>query len=306
MPREAFGSDFAFLARAELLSFEEITRLAGLFAGRGVTKLRLTGGEPLLRRELPVLVGMLSKLDGIDDIALTTNGSLLAARAGELAAAGLSRVTVSLDALDDETFAAMNGVNVKVARVLAGIEAAAAVGLGPIKVNMVVKRGVNEHAVLEMAEYFRDHGHTLRFIEYMDVGNTNHWSLDEVVSATEIRDMITARWPLQPVESSYPGEVATRYRYADGAGEIGLISSVTQPFCGACTRARLSADGTLFTCLFASAGHDLRALLRDGAPDSTINEALDVIWATREDRYSELRTPTGTSEPKVEMSFIGG
>jgi GTP 3',8-cyclase len=260
----------------------------------------------LLRRDLPTLVRMVASVDGIDDVALTTNGSLLAARARQLADAGLTRVTVSLDALDDATFAAMNGVSFKVARVLAGIEAAAEAGLAPVKVNMVVKRGVNEHAILEMAEYFREHGHPLRFIEYMDVGNTNSWQLAEVVSAQEIHDQLNARWPLEPAEPGYPGEVAARYRYADGAGEIGLISSVTQPFCGACTRARLSADGKLYTCLFAAAGHDLRALLRTGVDDAQIAARIQAIWGARQDRYSELRAPGGSSRPKVEMSYIGG
>lgn len=306
MPREVFGPGFQFMARSELLSFEEITRLAGLFAAQGVTKLRLTGGEPLLRRDLPKLVAMLAALDGINDIALTTNAALLAARAEQLAAAGLTRVTVSLDALDDQTFAAMNGVEFPVAKVLAGIEAAAAAGLTPVKVNMVVKRGVNDHAIGPMAEYFREHGHTLRLIEYMDVGNSNHWRLDEVVAAAEIHAQIDARWPLEPVGPNYPGEVAARYRYADGAGEIGLISSVTQPFCGACTRARLSADGKLYTCLFAGAGHDLRAVLRSGAGDAEVAAELARIWGARADRYSELRSARTAAAPKVEMSYIGG
>jgi GTP 3',8-cyclase len=306
MPRESFGPDFAFLPRAELLTFEEITRLAGLFAADGVNKLRLTGGEPLLRRELPRLVAMLAAIDGIDDLALTTNGSLLAARATQLADAGLTRVTVSLDALDDQTFAEMNDVRFGVERVLAGIEAATAAGLGPVKVNMVVRRGVNEHSVLPMAEYFRDQGQILRFIEFMDVGNSNHWVRSEVVPSTEIRDLIDARWPLAPVDRSYRGEVAERYRYLDGKGEIGLISSVTQPFCGACSRARLSADGKLYTCLFADAGHDLRGPMRAGASDPEISSQIQRIWTSRVDRYSELRAPGGSSQPKVEMSYIGG
>jgi cyclic pyranopterin phosphate synthase len=291
MPRESFGPDFEFLPRAQLLSFEEITRLARLFAAEGVNKLRVTGGEPLLRRELPLLVGMLVAIDGIDDLALTTNGSLLAARAGQLADAGLSRVTVSLDALDDQTFSAMNDVRFGVERVLAGIQAAADAGLGPVKVNMVVKRGVNEHSVLPMAEYFREQGHILRFIEFMDVGNSNHWSRSEVVPSTEIRDLVGARW---------------RYRYLDGQGEIGLISSVTQPFCGACSRARLSADGKLYTCLFADAGYDLRGPMRSGADDSELSRQIQRIWTSRGDRYSELRAPGGSVQPKVEMSYIGG
>jgi cyclic pyranopterin phosphate synthase len=239
-------------------------------------------------------------------VALTTNGSLLARHAQALVNAGLSRVTVSLDALDDATFAAMNGAGTKVAVVLAGIEAAAGAGLTPLKVNMVVKRGVNDHAVLAMAEHFRNSGHTLRFIEYMDVGTTNHWQRDEVVPSAEVLAALDARWPLKRVAPSYPGEVASRYRYRDGGGEIGLISSVTQPFCGACTRARLSADGRLYTCLFSATGHDLRAPLRDGAGDAQIEAALRSIWTTRIDRYSEHRSAARSHEPKVEMSFIGG
>ncbi len=306
MPREVFGPDFAFLPRTELLSYEEITRIVRLFAAEGVTKVRLTGGEPLLRRNLERLVEMLASIDGIADIALTTNGSLLARRAQVLADAGLSRVTVSLDALDDETFTAMNGVRVKVATVLDGIEAAASAGLAPIKVNMVVKRGLNEHAVVDMAGHFRAAGHTLRFIEYMDVGNTNNWQLDEVVSSAEILAMLQEHWPLEPVKPNYPGEVASRYRYLDGAGEIGLISSVTQPFCGGCTRARLSADGRLYTCLFTALGQDLRAPLRTGASDTELGEVIRGIWTARSDRYSEDRSAGGGDGPKVEMSYIGG
>ncbi|HEX3802290.1 MAG TPA: GTP 3',8-cyclase MoaA [Solirubrobacteraceae bacterium] len=306
MPREVFGPDFAFLPRTELLSYEEITRLVRLFAAEGVTKVRLTGGEPLLRRNLEGLVEMLASIEGITDIALTTNGSLLARRASVLAEAGLSRVTVSLDALDDETFTAMNGVRVKVATVLDGIETAASAGLGPVKVNMVVKRGVNDHAVVEMAAHFRAAGHTLRFIEYMDVGNTNNWKLDEVLSSAEILGMLQEHWPLEPVEPNYPGEVASRYRYLDGAGEIGLISSVTQPFCGGCTRARLSADGQLYTCLFTGRGHDLRAPLRGGVSDIELGAAIRGIWTARSDRYSEARSARRGDEPKVEMSYIGG
>ncbi|WP_249009185.1 GTP 3',8-cyclase MoaA [Conexibacter sp. DBS9H8] len=306
MPQEVFGPGFAFLPRAELLSFEEITRIARAFARHGVTKLRLTGGEPLLRRDLPDLIRMLVAIEGIVDVALTTNGSLLAARAAELAAAGLHRVSVSLDALDDPTFAAMNGVSVKVARVLAGIDAAAAAGLAPVKVNMVVQRGVNEHALLPMAACFRERGHTLRFIEYMDVGSTNAWQLEEVVPAAEIRDRIHARWPLEPVDAAYPGEVAARYRYRDGAGEIGLITSVTQPFCGSCSRARLSADGRLYTCLFTAVGHDLRGPLRAGVDDDELDAQISRIWRARTDRYSEQRASGQGHHAKVEMSYIGG
>jgi cyclic pyranopterin phosphate synthase len=306
MPADAFGRDHAFLPRSELLSFEEIARVARLFASHGVSKIRLTGGEPLLRRELERLVEMLVANDDITDIALTTNGAMLAAKAASLSDAGLTRVTVSLDALDDEAFGAMNDVGFPVARVLAGIEAAAAAGLAPVKVNMVVRRGVNDRCVVAMADYFRDRGHTLRFIEYMDVGSTNGWSMEDVVPAAEIHDAIDAVWPLQPLAPSYPGEVATRYRYRDGAGEIGLIASVTQPFCGGCTRARLSADGRLYTCLFAAHGHDLRALLRSGASDRQLAEALRSTWMTRNDRYSEARTKATARRPKVEMSYIGG
>jgi cyclic pyranopterin phosphate synthase len=306
MPQEVFGPGFQFMPRAELLSFEEIARLARLFAQAGVTKIRLTGGEPLLRRDLARLIEMLAGIDGIADVALTTNGSLLAARARQLADAGLSRVTVSLDALDDVTFGAVNGVRFRVERVLAGIEAAHSAGLTPVKVNMVVKRGLNDHAILGMAEYFRDHGHTLRFIEFMDVGNSNGWRMDAVVPSREVHQLIDARWPLAPVDPNYAGEVAARYRYRDGAGEIGLISSVTQPFCGACMRARLSADGRLYTCLFAADGHDLRAPLRGGEDDAQISARIQGLWGARTDRYSELRTEATAAAPKVEMSYIGG
>jgi cyclic pyranopterin phosphate synthase len=287
MPREVFGPDFAFLPRSELLSFEEITRLVTLFAAEGVTKVRLTGGEPLLRRDLAQLVGMIAAVEGISDIALTTNGVLLPRHAGDLADAGLTRVTVSLDALDDTTFAAMNGVGFKVSAILAGIDAVAAAGLAPAKVNMVVERGVNDHAVLPMAEYFREHGNTLRFIEYMDVGTTNGWRLDKVVPSAEILATLEGRWSMEAVPAAYAGEVANRYRYRDGAAEIGLISSMTQPFCGACTRARLSADGILYTCLFAASGHDLRGALRGGADDATLRGMLRSTWSARADRYSE-------------------
>jgi cyclic pyranopterin phosphate synthase len=306
MPKEVFGRDHAFLPRSALLSFEEITRLARLFAAEGVTKVRLTGGEPLLRRDLERLVAMLAAIDGITDIALTTNGAALAAKAQTLKDAGLSRVTVSLDALDDETFAAMNDVGFPVARVLDGVQAAADAGLRPVKINMVVKRHVNDHAILAMAERFRHSGHILRFIEYMDVGTTNGWRLDDVISAEEIHRTIDAQWPLEPLCPHYPGEVANRYRYRDGAGEIGLIASVTRPFCGNCTRARLSADGKLHTCLFATRGHDLRDLLRAGATDHELAQQLRGIWGARADRYSEARTAQTAPLPKVEMSYIGG
>jgi cyclic pyranopterin phosphate synthase len=306
MPKEIFGRDYAFLPRAELLSFEEITRLARVFAEQGVTKVRLTGGEPLLRRDLERLVETLAGISGIGDVALTTNGTALAAKAQVLKNAGLSRVTVSLDALDDETFGAMNDVSFPVARVLAGIDAAAEAGFSPVKVNMVVKRGANDHAIVPMADYFRNSGHILRMIEFMDVGTTNGWCLDDVVSAAEIRNTIHASWPLEPLAANYPGEVANRYRYRDGAGEIGLIASVTQPFCGGCTRARLSAEGKLHTCLFANHGHDLRAILRSGATDQELAERLRAIWTARADRYSEVRSAKTAPTQKVEMSYIGG
>ncbi len=306
MPKEVFGRDFAFLPRAELLTFEEITRLARAFARDGVSKIRLTGGEPLLRRDLERLIAMLATVDGITDIALTTNGSALEAKARTLKDAGLTRVTVSLDALDDMTFAAMNDVRFPVARVLAGIRAAASVGLDPVKVNMVVRRGVNDHCIVEMAERFRGSGHMLRFIEYMDVGTTNGWLMDDVVPAADILATINRRWPLEPIGANYPGEVASRYSYRDGAGEIGLIASVTQPFCGACSRARLSADGKLYTCLFAVRGHDLRTLLRDGLSDEQLQVRLRSIWAKRADHYSELRRAHTIRRSKIEMSYIGG
>ncbi|MGH3031377.1 MAG: GTP 3',8-cyclase MoaA [Gaiellaceae bacterium] len=305
MPRDVFGRDYAFLPRAELLTFEEIERLARVFASRGVEKIRLTGGEPLLRRDLDTLVAMLARISGLD-LTLTTNGVLLPAKAQALADAGLKRVTVSLDSLDDDVFRAMNDADVPVARVLAGIDAAQAAGLGPVKVNTVVKRGLNEESVLPLAHHFRGTGVVLRFIEFMDVGTTNGWRLDEVVPAAEIVAAIDAEWPLEAVEPDYRGEVARRYRYRDGDGEIGLIASVTQPFCRDCTRARISADGTLYTCLFASSGHDLRAPLREGATDGELAAAIDEIWGRRADRYSEIRLAETPPRPRVEMSYIGG
>jgi cyclic pyranopterin phosphate synthase len=305
MPKEVFGRDYKFLERRELLSFEEIDRLARAFVRHGVEKIRLTGGEPLVRRDLERLVSMLAQADAGLDLTLTTNGALLAAKAETLRAAGLTRVTVSLDSLDDEVFRAMNDVDFPVASVLAGIDAAAAAGL-PVKVNMVVKRGANESSVLPMARRFHGSGHILRFIEYMDVGSTNGWRMDDVVPAAEIVAAIGAELPLDPVEPNYPGEVAKRWRYRGGGGEIGVIASVTQPFCGGCTRARLSAEGRLYTCLFATRGHDLRALVRGDASDDELDEAVGRIWAARGDRYSELRTKATADEPKVEMSYIGG
>jgi cyclic pyranopterin phosphate synthase len=306
MPREAFGPDHAFLPRAEILDFDEIERVVRSAVVLGVRKVRLTGGEPLVRKGLEGLVARLATLEGIDDLTLTTNGSLLAARANALAESGLHRVTVSLDALDDETFGRMNDVGFPVARVLDGIAAAKRAGLGPIKLNAVIRRGLNEHAVLDLAEHFRGTGVTVRYIEYMDVGHTNGWRLEDVVQAGDIVSAIGARWPLEPVAPEQRGEVARRYRYRDGAGEIGVIASVTQPFCGDCTRVRLSADGQLFTCLFATTGHDMRALLRSGADDRHLADAIRAIWAGRDDRYSELRTLETVDLPKVEMSYIGG
>jgi cyclic pyranopterin phosphate synthase len=304
MPKEVFGRDYEFLGRAELLTFEEIERIARVFVGGGVEKIRITGGEPLVRRDLPVLVEKLAALGDVD-LTLTTNGALLARVADDLARAGLTRVTVSLDSLDDEVFRAMNDVDFPVDRVLEGIDAAAAAGL-PVKVNVVVKRGLNEGSILELARHFHGTGHTLRFIEYMDVGHTNGWRLDDVVSAADIVAAIDAELPLEPVDPAYRGEVARRHRYRDSGGEIGVIASVTQPFCGDCTRARLSADGRLYTCLFAVRGHDLRSLVRSGAADEELAAAIADIWTVRQDRYSELRTAETADLPKVEMSFIGG
>ena len=306
MPRDTFGPDHAFLPRAEILTFEEITRLTRIFTGLGVTKVRLTGGEPLVRLDLETLVAMLRTDPAIADLTLTTNGSLLARHAQALAHAGLDRVTISLDALDDPTFTRMNDAHFPVARVMEGIAAAEEAGLGPIKVNMVIKRGWNDQAVLPMARHFRWSGRTLRFIEYMDVGHSNGWRLDEVVPASEILATISEEFPLEPMAPTERGEVAQRYRYADGGGEIGVIASVTQPFCGDCVRARISADGKLFTCLFAVAGHDLRSLVRSKATDDEIEERLRRVWNLRDDRYSEIRSAETAELPKVEMSYIGG
>jgi len=305
MPKEVFGKDFQFLPRAEILTFEEIERLVRIFVGLGVRKIRLTGGEPLVRRDLERLVEKLARLGDLD-LTLTTNGSLLAQKAQALATAGLRRVTVSLDSLDDATFKSMNDVDFPVAKVLAGIEAAQAAGLAPIKINMVTKRGVNEASILPMARYFKGTGMTLRFIEFMDVGSTNGWRLDDVVPAREVVASIDRELPLEPVGPSYRGEVAARYRYKDGSGEIGVISSVTQPFCADCTRARLSADGSLYTCLFATEGLDLRTLVRSEASDAEIIERLAAAWRARTDRYSEVRSSETAGLRKIEMSFIGG
>jgi cyclic pyranopterin phosphate synthase len=306
MPKEVFGHDFQFLPRAELLTFEEIARVARLSVDLGVRKIRLTGGEPLLRKDIEQLIAMLRQIEALDDLTLTTNGSLLARKAESLKAAGLDRVTVSLDSLDDATFMAMNDVSFSVQRVLDGIQAAGVAGLNPIKINMVVKRGVNDGDVVEMAARFRGTGHIVRFIEFMDVGHTNGWQLDTVVPAAEIVQTISRQFPLEPVAANYSGEVAARWRYTDGEGEIGVIASVTQPFCGACSRARLSADGQLFTCLFGVRGHDVRALLRSGCSDGELQERLRSIWGHRADRYSEIRSERTADLPKVEMSYIGG
>ncbi|MGD8864290.1 MAG: GTP 3',8-cyclase MoaA [Anaerolineales bacterium] len=305
MPKEVFGRNFEFLPKDELLTFEEITLLVRIFEQMGLQKIRLTGGEPLLRRDLEVLVAMLQEASSVE-LTMTTNGSLLKRKAVMLKKAGLDRVSVSLDALDDETFMRMNDVDFSVGRVLEGIKAAEIAGLTPIKINMVVKRGLNEHSIVPMAETFRELGHTLRFIEYMDVGSTNGWRMADVVPAAEIVQRIDAVYPLDAVEPAYRGEVAKRYRYRDGQGEIGLISSVTQPFCGDCTRLRMSADGSLYTCLFAARGFDLKSLLRGGASEAEIVEFVTGIWQNREDRYSELRTDETAKSQKVEMSYIGG
>ena len=304
MPKEVFGREYAFLERRELLSLEEIARVVGVFAGLGVRTVRITGGEPLVRRNVEHLVELLAEIPELE-LALTTNGALLAQKAEALARAGLDRVTVSLDSLDDATFRALNDADFPVERVLEGIDAAAAAGL-PVKVNAVVKRGVNDDGIVALAEHFRGSGHVLRFIEYMDVGHTNGWRLDDVVPAAEIVARIGAAWPLDPVTPARPDETARRWRYRDGGGEIGVIASVTEPFCGGCSRARLSAEGRLYTCLFALRGHDLRGPLRAGASDDELAEALRGIWSRRTDRYSELRTAETASLPKVEMSYIGG
>ena len=307
MPKELFGASYRFMPRSELLSFEEIIRLAEIFVEHGVRKIRLTGGEPLLRQGLEDLVRMLSSMAGLEDLTLTTNGSLLTPhRARGLRAAGLDRLTVSLDAIDDTVFSSMNDVGFSVEPVLQAIEDADQAGLSPIKINMVVKRNVNDHEIVPMAERFRGTEHIVRFIEYMDVGNTNGWRTDDVVSAREIVDIIARVYPLRAVAPNYHGEVARRWRYTDGAGEIGVIASVTQPFCGACSRARLSAEGKLYTCLFATEGFDLRHLLRIGASDAALSAAIGSMWRRRDDRYSELRSSNTQVEPRIEMSYIGG
>jgi len=304
MPREVFDSNYRFLPHESILSFEEIARLARVFAGLGVQKIRLTGGEPLVRKDLHRLIALLAPL-GLD-LTLTTNGSLLAKHAQALRDAGLKRITVSLDSLDDATFRAMNDADYPVAKVLEGIDAASAAGFSPIKVNMVVKRGTNDDGILAMAEHFRGTGHIVRFIEFMDVGSTNGWRMDDVVPSAEIIKRIGERYPLEPADPHYTGEVAERWRYKDGAGEIGVISSVTQAFCRDCNRLRLSTDGSMYTCLFAQQGHDLKMLLRGGASDERIRDEIAAVWQERGDRYSELRTAETAKQRKVEMSYIGG
>ncbi len=319
MPREMFGPDHAFLPRHELLSFEELARVLAAFVDLGVTKLRLTGGEPLLRKDLPDLIALLSPLEGLQDIALTTNGILLPRVADQLAEAGLDRVTISLDALDDETFRKTADTPLSVDAVLAGVDAALAAGLQPVKVNSVMQRGVNDHQIEDLAGWARDTGVTLRFIEFMDVGTTNGWIRERVVPAAEIHERINARWPVEPVGATADGsaegastdgagrsEVAERYRYLDGGGEVGIVASVTRPFCRTCVRARLSAIGELYTCLFAAKGHDLRAVIRDGATDQQLRDAISAVWLARSDRASELRAEGGLTGERVEMSYIGG
>ena len=306
MPKDVFGRDYPFLPHAELLTFEEIARVAKVFVGLGVDKIRLTGGEPLLRRRIERLVEMLAGISPDVDLTLTTNGALLAQKAKDLKTAGLKRVTVSLDSLDDATFRAMNDVDFPVARVLEGIDAASAAGLAPVKINMVVKRGMNEASIVPMARRFRRSGHIVRFIEYMDVGATNGWRMDDVVPAAEVVRMIDREFPLLAADANYAGEVAERWRYADGGGEVGVIASVTQAFCRDCTRARLSTDGKLYTCLFAQHGYDLRELVRGGADEEKLQNAIVAIWRQRSDRYSEIRTAATASPAKVEMSYIGG
>jgi len=305
MPKEIFGPDYTYLHRDQVLTFEEITRLAHLFVSHGVSKIRLTGGEPLVRKDLHVLVQMLSQIPDLD-LTLTTNGALLARQAQALKDAGLKRVTVSLDSLDNNIFKVMNDVDFSVEKVIEGMDVAAAVSLLPIKVNMVVKRGLNESSILPMARYFREKGYILRFIEYMDVGHSNGWRMNDVVPAAEIVKTISAEMPLEPIDPNYKGEVAERWRYKDGSGEIGVVASVTQAFCSTCNRARLSAEGKLYTCLFAVNGHDFRDLIRSGADDEEISNRIARIWHTRGDRYSELRSENTISLPKVEMSHIGG
>ncbi len=312
MPAEIYGEGYQFLAKPELLTFEEIERLARLFVGMGVEKLRITGGEPLLRHELPQLLQRLIAIDGLADLALTTNGYLLGRQADALAAAGLSRITVSLDSHDEQIFKQMSGRNFGPQRVLEGIDAAARAGMSPIKINCVVQRGVNDHTLVELAGYFRERGHIVRFIEFMDVGTLNGWDLTQVVTADEIAERIDGEFPLEPIAPNYAGEVATRYRYRDGGGEIGIIPSVSKPFCASCTRARLTIEGQLVTCLFAESGVDLRTPMRSGNSDAELSQQIQTIWTARNDRYSELRAGLATSpdksgaRSKIEMYQIGG
>ena len=306
MPAEIYGERYEFLPKAELLTFEEITRLAGIIVRQGAVKVRLTGGEPLVRNEVEKVVAMLSKIEGVHDLTMTTNAYLLPRKAQLLKDSGLQRVSISLDTLDDQIFKHMNGRGFGTRKVLDGIAAAERAGLGPIKINSVVQRGVNDHTIVDLARYFKERGHVVRFIEYMDVGNRNGWNLDHVVPADEIVAMIDAEMPLEPIESDYRGEVALRYRYLDGGGELGIIASVTNPFCGDCTRLRLSPDGAIYTCLFASAGTDLRGSMRSGATDEELEAIINGTWGKREDRYSEERASMTEPIRKVEMYHIGG
>lgn len=305
MPREVYD-DHVYLDRSDILTYDEITRIVRAAVSLGVTKVRLTGGEPLLRREIETLVGMLAGIEGVEDLAMTTNALQLSKMASNLAEAGLDRVTISLDAMDDTTFRSMIDTDVDVSVVLRAIDDAAAAGLGPIKINAVLRKGWNVDQIIPLADYFRGTGHILRFIEYMDVGTTNQWVLDEVVTSAHVAETIASQWPMSAGEASYSGEVAKRWVYDDGQGEIGLISSVSQPFCGTCTRLRLSAEGSLYTCLFATEGGDLRGPIRDGATDADLAELLTSTWNRRDDRYSELRGGVSLNDPKVEMSYIGG
>ena len=306
MPKEVFGRGYAFLPKSEVLGFDEMTRLARIFVGLGVKKIRVTGGEPLLRPGLDRLIVQLSEIEGLEDLTLTTNGSTLATHAAGLRAAGLQRLTVSLDALDDATYRFMNDVDFPVGKVLGSIEAALAAGFAPLKINMVVKRGVNDDQIIPMVRRFRGPEFILRFIEYMDVGNTNGWQLGQVVPAKEILARIAAEFPLEALPPNYPGEVATRFRHADGGGELGVVASVTAPFCRGCTRARLSSNGRLFTCLFGASGHDLRGMLREGADDRFLANVIRSLWSDRGDRYSETRSDATIRQPKAEMSILGG
>jgi cyclic pyranopterin phosphate synthase len=305
MPRELYD-DHEYLARSEILTYDEIIRFADIVSRFGIAKIRLTGGEPLLRRQIEILIEGLAAIDGIEDLAMTTNGQFLAKQAESLAAAGLDRVTVSLDAIDDEVSKKLIDTDLPVSAILEAIDAADAAGLGPVKINAVVRRGWNENQVVPLVDHFRGTGHTVRFIEYMDVGTTNAWKSNEVLESAQILEILARRWDLEPVDASYRGEVAARYRFVDGAGEIGFISSVSEPFCGDCTRIRLAADGTVYTCLFASEGTDIKIPMRSGASDEDIAQIVADLWNNRDDRYSELRGSTPIDFPRVEMSYIGG